>query len=304
MKLQKKFNFLIFGAAISGLLILSATALYFLNDQARKEAIINANLLLNTMLAVREYTVSNVRPLIDQENADQFISESVPAFSAHSVIENLRKNYPEYSYREAVQNPTNPNDALDNWERNLVDEFKSDRSKKEIVKERVIDGTPYLTISKPIIITNPGCLSCHSTPEAAPEKLVEKYGSVGGFGWRLNEVLGVQTVRVPTAFSERAIMNKMSYFVGSFFIVFIVIAITFNRMFAKLINKPLSTLNERIHILSSGVFHNVAPIKFGTNDEIDTLAHGLSTLQINTAKRIRSLRTQARHQIEDELPGK
>ena len=38
-------------------------------------------------------------------------------------------------------------------------------------------------------ITNPACLTCHSSVEAAPKTMVDKYGPANGFGWNLNEVV-------------------------------------------------------------------------------------------------------------------
>jgi hypothetical protein len=38
-----------------------------------------------------------------------------------------------------------------------------------------------------------------STPEASPKTLVARYGPSNGFGWKLNETLGVQVVSVRQA---------------------------------------------------------------------------------------------------------
>ncbi|MBC8209571.1 MAG: DUF3365 domain-containing protein, partial [Gammaproteobacteria bacterium] len=45
-----------------------------------------------------------------------------------------------------------------------------------------IDGIKSLYISYPIKITNPNCLACHSSPQVAPQSMVDIYGDKGGFG--------------------------------------------------------------------------------------------------------------------------
>jgi protein-histidine pros-kinase len=52
---------------------------------------------------------------------------------------------------------------------------------------------------RPIQITDPACLVCHSTPDVAPKTMIETYGANNGFGWKLNDVIGAQVVSVPTS---------------------------------------------------------------------------------------------------------
>ena len=51
----------------------------------------------------------------------------------------------------------------------------------------VIRDTPvgkFLTLSRPLKVSSAACLTCHSTPEAAPATMVALYGSQNGFGWK------------------------------------------------------------------------------------------------------------------------
>ena len=292
MKIRTKFNITIIGLTFAGLIILSVMAFYLLKAQARNESIFTADLLLNTILAVRQYTVNNVRPNLDHDSSDLFLAESVPAFSAHQVMDNLNQQFPEYSYREAVFNPTNPKDQLESWEAELANEFKLNRTQDRIISERQIGENSFLTIAKPIVITNPDCLACHSDPKIAPEKMIKKYGDKGGFGWQMHDVIGVQAVTVPMSFAEQSARDIMFYFISAFAVVFLAMMLAFNAVFTKAISRPLETLSKQVHILSSGLFHNLKPLHLGTGDEIDILAQGLSKLQINTAKMIKSLRSR------------
>ena len=39
-----------------------------------------------------------------------FLPQSLPAYAATEIFSTLRQQHPEYSYKEAVLNPTNPRD--------------------------------------------------------------------------------------------------------------------------------------------------------------------------------------------------
>jgi len=47
-----------------------------------------------------------------------------------------------------------------------------------------------LTLSRPLKIGSAACLTCHSTPDAAPPTMVALYGSQNGFGWKQGETIG------------------------------------------------------------------------------------------------------------------
>src|SRR5437868_2280322 len=66
----------------------------------------------------------------------------------------------------------------------------------------VVRDTPrgkYLTLSRPLKVGSAACLTCHSTPDAAPPTMVALYGSQNGFGWKQGETIGAQVVSIPMA---------------------------------------------------------------------------------------------------------
>jgi len=88
--------------------------------KAEDEVSTKAEILTQTMNAVRSYTSEHVAPLLQKqlETSPKFISETVPAYSALEVFENFR-NQPEYCnyiYKEATLNPTNLRDKADEFE--------------------------------------------------------------------------------------------------------------------------------------------------------------------------------------------
>ena len=50
----------------------------------------------------------------------RFIPHSVPSFAAQTVLRDLEKQFPDYSYKEAALNPTNPADRANTWEADVI----------------------------------------------------------------------------------------------------------------------------------------------------------------------------------------
>lgn len=106
-------------------------------------------------------------------------------------------------------------------------------------------------IARPIRITNPVCLQCHSTVDAAPATMIEKYGNSNGFGWKLNETLGAQVVSVPMAVPLKRADDAFGLVMGSLAGVFVFIGVVLNLMLWKLVIQPvtrLSALADRVSL--------------------------------------------------------
>ena len=197
MKLLVKFNLLFLTVMLLGLLVSGYVTRSLLQDNAKEETLNNARLLIEKALAVRGYTSSQITKLLATQMKYEFLPQSVPSYSAVEVLTTLQSKYPQFSYKEATLNPTNPRDRATGWEVDIVNQFRSGSELKEVIGQRDTPTGPSLYIARPLRITNPACLGCHSSVEAAPRTLVERYGPANGFGWTLNEVVGAQIVSVP-----------------------------------------------------------------------------------------------------------
>jgi hypothetical protein len=136
-----------------------------------------------------------------EELADtDFHPQSVPAFAATESFNYLREKFPDYFYKEATLNPSNPRDRATDWEADVVNLFRNGRARDEFVNTRdtATTGTS-LFLARPIKVTNVSCLECHSTPDKAPPAMLRLYGPDNGFGWKMNEIIGAQIVSVPMA---------------------------------------------------------------------------------------------------------
>ena len=232
---------------------LSGAALYLqLQSMGQEWVRSNGLLLLQGMNAVRTYTSGQVDPLLNpvMNERGTFIPETVPAFSARSVFGNLRgQGYEQYKYKEAALNPSAPEDRADAFETELLMRFRNDPTLHEISGFRTLDGQLTYYSARPMAITNQACLACHSTPAEAPPAMLERYGPVNGFGWKMNEVVATQVVYAPAAevydHSRSAWLSVMGISMASFAIAVLAVNLVLRRSVVSPI-KQMAELAQRI----------------------------------------------------------
>jgi protein-histidine pros-kinase len=229
-------------------------------------------------VAVRAYTSDQIRPLLETQMKYTFLPQTVPAYSATEVLATLAKSFPEYTYKEATLNPTNLRDRAVDWEADIVNRFRNQPSQKEFIGERESGTGRALYIARPLRITNPACLACHSTAEAAPRTLIDKYGSSNGFGWQLNEVVGAQVVSVPMSVPLARAEHAFRIFMGSLVGIFIAIGIVLNAMLYLLVIRPVTELSKLANRVSLGEL-DAPPFPAGRRDEIGTLAQSFTRMR-------------------------
>lgn len=267
-----------------------------LGKRAEQEVVNNAFVLLETMTAVREYTDTQItpelNPLLEQE--DTFLPQTVPAYSAREVFENLRKRsqYNELFYKEAVLNPTNPRDKADDFEVNIIERFQNQSSVKEIKGFRNLPSGQIFYVARPLDVPSASCLRCHSTPEAAPKSQLATYGSENGFNWKLNSIVGARIISVPasTVFNEA---RQLQVLVIGILIAFLLGAIWLINLFLKLaVTKPIKHMSQLSKQVSTGDMS--VGFDYDSKDEIGILAASLNRMKISLEMAMNLLRTEGK----------
>jgi len=252
-------------------------------QNARDEVARNASLMMEAALAVRGYTINQVRPHLDAQLAAEFLPQTVPAFAAAETMGDLRKKYPDYFYKEATLNPTNPRNRAADWEADIVQEFRNRPAVKELSGERDTPTGRALYIARPIQISNPACLGCHSTPDAAPATMIKLYGPSNGFGWKLNDVVGAQVVSVPMALPLQNAQRAFYTFMGSLIAIFALVFIALNLMLNWMIVRPVAQLSHAADQVSTGNFEIPEFPERGT-DEIALLSRAFNRMRRSLQK--------------------
>lgn len=260
-KLGTKFTVLllvvfIVGSTLGGIVLSKAL-------QRRAEAQVAAEglMLMQTISAVREYTNLSITPLLTAaENPEEFIREEVPSFAAKQVFLQLLKTKGSANqgkghilYKEAVLNPTNPEDQADSFELELIQQFSSNDSTTDLSGFRKLSDKGLVFYSaSPLSINSESCLRCHGVPDDAPKAMVEMYGRENGFGWELNSVLGTQVVYVPAAEVFQSARRAFSSIIGIFIGVFLIAILAINWLLNPTVLRPLQYLAKLSRKLGAG----------------------------------------------------
>jgi protein-histidine pros-kinase len=117
--------------------------------QCETEILENARIMIEAALAVRAYTNTHIKPLLETQLKYTFLPESVPAISANQYFANLRKKFPDYSYKEATLNPTNPVNRATDWEADIIRYFRQSPQQTELIGERETPNGRVLYIAPP-----------------------------------------------------------------------------------------------------------------------------------------------------------
>ena len=274
MGIRLKFNLVMIAIFALGFAGAGVVSYRLLQDNARTEIVHAAGFLMDTAIAIRGYTVDQVKPHLVDKLETQFLPQTVPAFAATETVNALRKKYPEYSYKEATVNPTNPRNKAVTWETQLVYRFRQEEGLEEVIGER---GN-LLYIARPIKIKKGGCLACHSSPDTAPPSLVKLYGDSNGFGWELNDTVGAQIVTVPTNVPIQNANHAFLTFVGSLLVVFLALAVVLNLMLNKIIVGPIRRISRMADEISTGNF-SIAEFDETGQDEISKLSMSFNRMR-------------------------
>ena len=278
MKLLVKFNLVFLIVFAIGFVLAAWIARAMLQSEAREQVLDRARLLMEKAAVTSAYTAEHIAPLLRTQMQYTFLPESVPAFSATEVLKKLQSKYPGYGYKTAMLNPTNPRDRAVEWEADVIAQFKNDAQRTEFVGERVTPAGASLFIARPIKISDAACLRCHSTPDAAPRTLVEKYGPNNGLNWTLNEPLGAQVVSVPLAMPLQRADKALGVVMALLAAVFLLVGGALNLMLWKLVIQPVSKLAALSDRVSLGEL-DAPEFQARSKDEIGTLADSFSRMR-------------------------
>lgn len=283
MGLRMKFNLVLLAVILAGIGVTGWISHELLQRNARDEVVRNAELMMESTLAIRGYTVNQVAPLLQLQLLRVFLPQSVPAYAATETINELRKKYPEYAYKEATLNPTNPRDRTTDWEADLVHTFRNNADKKELIGERDTPTGRTLYIARPLQIKSEACLVCHTVASVAPASMIKLYGEANGFGWKLNEIIGAQIVSVPMSLPIKNAERAFTTFMASLLAVFVIVFIVLNLMLSWMIVRPIRTMSKVADQVSTGNFEMEEFSEHG-KDEVAVLGASFNRMRRSLQK--------------------
>ena len=310
MRLLAKFS-LIF-AAVFGLGLCAAGYVLYGTFQrsARDQVLYNAQVMMETALAMRQYTSEQVLPAVSavaqpadrSDRADPFRElcesrflaavrvfrpQTVPAYAATELFTYLRKEYPDYFYKEASLNPTNRRNRAVEWEVEILKWFALHPEARLYQGERVTPLGRAVVLARPMRAQR-ACLECHSTPARAPGPMLDIYGSSGGFGWKEGEIIAAQIVSVPGALTVRMANRALRQVFVSLLAVGALTLVFLDLLLYAVVIRPIRLLAARADEMSRGnpIFADL-PVR--GRDEVATLAAAFNRMQRSVSAAVRLL---------------
>ena len=278
MGLRLKYNAVLLTASVLGVAGAVALSYLMVQDSATRDVEREARVMRANASAVRAYTVNHIDPLLSADGDILFQPEAVTSFAARTVFDAVSAEFPQYAYKEAALDPTNPDDLPTALERDMIEQFRADPELESLSARIEGPQGQLLTMAFPIAIENPGCLNCHSTPDVAPPAMLDLYGIENGFGWEFGETIGAQIITVPmTLIAERA--EETAILVGSALLAaFTLVLVLTNVMLTRVVIRPVKYLSQMAEHVSMGDF-SVPEYARNSRDEIGSLAGSFNRMR-------------------------
>jgi HAMP domain-containing protein len=290
MGLRTKFNLAVLVAFLIGFAGSGFLLQRLFIENARQQVLQDARIMMSSADAIRRFTDAYVEPLAEAPNATgtKFIAASVPSFAAQTTFKDVQTHFPDFTYREPTLNPTNLTDRASDWESDYINAFRNKPGLKELTSDRETPTGRVLSLARPIRIDNPDCLSCHSTPSAAPAAMLATYGRNNGFGWQLHEVVGAQVVSVPMELPLQKAQETFLMFMAILLGVFVLIIVILNVLLHYTVIRPVVKLSRMANAVSLGDV-TVEEYERKGRDEIAVLSNSFNRMRRSLDSAMRML---------------
>ncbi|MDP1610335.1 MAG: DUF3365 domain-containing protein [Sulfuritalea sp.] len=206
----------------------------------------------------------------DDIHGNSFLSKN-PALATRELSNIVGKSATRATFRVTSDQYRNPINAPDEFEKRSISQFKMNGKQKYA---ETFEGGSY-RYTTPIYVTQ-ACLACHGKAEDAPPEVIAKYGSDRAFGYKLGDVRGIISVRLP----DITLQEVMGTFVNLYTIGLIIVAFLVNFLYTQfgIINRLRDLTTKTVNI-SKGQMDQELPLVENSSDEIDKAAHSVDMLR-------------------------
>lgn len=287
MGLRTKFNLLLLAVALIGAGLFFIAAEPLVDAVAREEVLQSSRIMMESAAGARKYTSEQIAPILKPAIAEHFYPQSVSAYAAKRNFDVIHSKFPDYSYREAALNPTNPQDRATDWEADIINDFRSHPDKDETSLVRSTATGPMLELARPLA-NKPACMECHSTAAAAPASMIALYGDENGFGWKPGEIIGAQIVSVPMSASAVRANHIRRLFVIPFLAFMALLFVSVNVLLNYVVVRPIEDMAKTAEAISLGQM-NTPEYHYGKHDQIGRLAASFNRMHRSLAEALKML---------------
>jgi HAMP domain-containing protein len=290
MGLRAKLNIVMITMAILAVGSFALVSTPFLQSIARDEVLQRSRILMESAAGIRKYTSDEIAPILTPMLATKFWPQAVSAYAAIRNFDLLKVQNPDYTYREPALNPTNPINRATDWEADIIQDFRNNPSKSELVTERETHNGLLLQLARPIR-AGQACLMCHDKPDSAPAPMVAVYGKDHGFGWKPNEIVAAQVVSVPLSVSLDNAAKIRNVVIAMLVGVFVVLIVLLDLLLSFLVIKPVKRMSAIANEVSMGNASVPEFVRSGS-DEIAALSASFNRMRRSLQEALKLLATE------------
>jgi PAS domain S-box-containing protein len=183
------------------------------------------------------------------------LNDSTLGFLPAHAMTRIAQDYPNWShsgvrFNNVSDRPRNPANQADADELATMAWFRAHPKAAEYIgRLRDKNGEEFFHFSTPIW-TESYCLACHSTPEAAPATIRERYTT--GYNYHVGDLRGVLSIRIPVAAGReagRAIWLREMQMQTALLLILLV---TLGWLLNRFVVSRLSRLSEATHGMARG----------------------------------------------------
>lgn len=287
MGLRAKFNVLMLAISLFGVGVFTLAANALVNSVARQEVLQSSRIMMESAAGARKYTSEQIAPILKPLIAHRFYPQSVSAYAAKRNFDVIHAKFPDYMYREAALNPSNPEDRASDWEADIINDFRAHPSKREISLERSSPAGPVLELARPLV-NKPACMECHDRAATAPASMLAIYGDQNGFGWKPGEVIGAQIVSVPMQESAMRAAEIRKLFVVPFVAFLILLFVAMNLLLHFVVIRPIERMARSAEAISMGKIET-PEYRYRGSDQIGRLAASFNRMHRSLIEAFRML---------------
>ena len=171
----------------------------------------------------------------------------------------------------------NPENEVKGIESDLLKQFRENRSLETLDTEGIIDGQQYLVSAAPKV-SRKGCLRCHGDPDKAPADVISSFGKSRGYGYGINDVVGVSVVGVPLDDVQALTINRSLMVIVGITVLFALLFVVVNLLVRRLVLVPIVEITKVAKAVSKGDI-NREVIVAQRGDEIADLASAFELMR-------------------------
>jgi signal transduction histidine kinase len=284
----------IFALTFSGIVLYRAWSL----AQRHTERLTNAEaeLALAFDLAIRKYARETIRPEMEKRvGPGEFVVETMStSFIARRIIEDVRKQFPDYIVKFPAENPRNPLNKAGPEEQAILQYFRENPHERRWEGRLMINGKEYMA-HLGVMRVEAECLHCHGLPQDAPKSLLARYGSSGGFHHKVGDIAGMDMIAIPM---DKVNASLASEALNSLLTMGAGLVLLFAAIFVAhwlIVDRRLAAITEHFRAASRQESSVVSSVPVSGKDEISSLASSFNVL----ASRLQTLHESLEHKVRE-----